>query len=145
MIVLILTNNGWMLAEQLTIFKEDEAMTLSEFSARSISAAVIKLAVEDLIRAHEKIKRLKGLKDKNELRQFLKRYKNQPDKYRLSHDEESAITFFKGNENRSLYTLYASILDFDTPDKINDMLSYLEKHKTNILKVVTMELKELEK
>jgi hypothetical protein len=98
-------------------------------SYRALAAGVIKFAVVDLKSAYKKVEAIKHLELEGKLEDYVlsKVKKRRPVRLYLTHDEETALKFFKDNNEYLLLYLFASGLE-KLPSEIVRMRDFINKN-----------------
>ena len=100
---------------------------------KALAAAVVRMAVEDLQGAYNKVKKWDELESEGKLRDYVKSKveKGRIDDVSLTQDELSAIGFFKPESDGQ--QLYFSMLDIDgVPEFIVKQRDYLVQSGANL-------------
>lgn len=110
---------------------------IDEKAAKALSAAVFRMAVDDLRAAHKKLLKLEKLEEKGELREYVKKkMKQSPSDITFSQDDLSAVTFFKKNSKER--ALYGGMIELDDtiPREISQKVRYFESNHDKISKKI---------
>ena len=104
---------------------------MSEY--KSLAAAVIKSAVDDLLSVYKKVRKWDELDRKGALKEYVKRAmeRRATNTISLTSDELSAVEFFK--ESSEVRQLYFGMLDMeDVPAVIQKQRDFVKENRKNL-------------
>ena len=110
---------------------------IDEKRYRALSAAVFRMAVDDLRDAHKKLLKLEKLEEKGQLRGYIKEKMNRsPSDITFTQDDHSAIAFFK--EDSKERALHGGIVELEDaiPREIHQKVRYFELNHERVSKSI---------